>query len=278
MCCLSTGQLVESVNTWDGAFPELLFYSISSGCNSGVECLLPKQNVSRPRHRTRLVGLSWRVAMLKLRTDTQRRLTAEEIFRNLFDMGYSKGDLHELVDATGAQRDTPTNGSAVAEISYPANTVHVYDSVPPHLATVPEIAQEHDVSRQAVYQWIDQGHTPIAGLLSGGAGGQRNVTLLNRRQVAEHARTRSLDESVIQTEQLRVFEELPPHLIDLPSAARQHGRAGGTLHAWVKMGLLRNCGRLTAPVKGGGYIVLDRAEVESVASTRPRRARKQVPY
>ena len=207
--------------------------------------------------------------MLKSRKDAQRGLTAEEIIKDLFDMGYSEGELHQLVSAKSAQIESPINGSA------PASTVGVYESVPSHLATVPEIASQYRVSRQAVYQWIEQGHTPVAGLLTSGSGGQKNVTLLDRQQVADYSNTRSPFDSVDDNDELPVFEELPPHLIDLPTAARKHDRPVGTLHGWVKNGLLHKFGRLRAPVKGGGYIVLDRAEVESVASRRPTRARKQ---
>ena len=254
MCCLSTGQLVESVNTWDGAFPELLFYIKSSGCNSGVECLLPKQNVSRPRHRTRLVGLSWRVAMLKSRTDTQPRPTAEEIIKDLFDMGYSEGDLHELVAATGAQRETPANGSAVAEISYPANTVHVYDTIPTHLTTITDAAEKHEVTRQAIYQWIEKGLIKEAGFVRAGDGGQRNVALLDCAAVQAFVDRRA---------ELKLYDDLPPGRLTIDAAALKYGLNRHTLYMWVKRGHLTEAGRLKASARGGGVIVIDESELIS---------------
>ena len=69
----------------------------------------------------------------------------------------------------------------------------------------------------------------------------------------------------------RVFVELPPGLIDLPAAAAKYGLNRYTLHDWVSNQRLRNCGRLRGSARGGGYILLDEAELRAyIAAPRNR--------
>ena len=58
-----------------------------------------------------------------------------------------------------------------------------------------------------------------------------------------------------------VYRELPEGLIDLPSAAKKFGVNAKTLYHWVRTGKVRSFGRLRARSRGGGYVVVEEAEV-----------------
>ena len=58
-----------------------------------------------------------------------------------------------------------------------------------------------------------------------------------------------------------VYTELPPGLIDLPSAARKFNTPRGTLHAWVRRGHIHSYGRLPGPARGGGIVILKESEI-----------------
>ena len=55
---------------------------------------------------------------------------------------------------------------------------------------------------------------------------------------------------------LPIYDELPAGLIDLPAAAAKYGRSRSTLHRWLNRRYIRLAGRLRAPARGGGYLVL----------------------
>ena len=56
-----------------------------------------------------------------------------------------------------------------------------------------------------------------------------------------------------------IYDELPPGLIDLPSASRKYGIRVRTIRNWVNRGHLDKVGLLKAPARGGGYFVVDEA-------------------
>ena len=58
-----------------------------------------------------------------------------------------------------------------------------------------------------------------------------------------------------------VYTELPPGLIDLPSAAREFGIASSTLHMWLARGHIKSYGRLKGYAKGGGMHLLKATEI-----------------
>ena len=75
-----------------------------------------------------------------------------------------------------------------------------------------------------------------------------------------------------------VYTELPPGLIDLPTAASKYGLNKVTLYRWLTGGRLKRYGRLKAPATGGGYHVMSEDELIAYMSA-PRnkggRPRKQ---
>ena len=52
-----------------------------------------------------------------------------------------------------------------------------------------------------------------------------------------------------------IYDELPPGLIDLPSASRKYGIALGTLHQWAYRGKIPRLGRLRGRATRGGFVV-----------------------
>ena len=67
--------------------------------------------------------------------------------------------------------------------------------------------------------------------------------------------------------------ELPEGLIDLPSAAAkysaEYGVSEGAMRQWVNRGRVAKAGRVKAPARGGGYLVVDEHElVEFMAQPR----------
>ena len=59
----------------------------------------------------------------------------------------------------------------------------------------------------------------------------------------------------------RVYRELPPGLIDLPTASKKYCVKPGTLWFWVRKGNLGSKGRLKGPATGGGYLVICEEEL-----------------
>ena len=63
-----------------------------------------------------------------------------------------------------------------------------------------------------------------------------------------------------------IYTELPPGLIDLPSATRKYNINKETLRYWLLKGRIRTLGRLKAPANGGGYLVMDEEELVNYMS------------
>jgi hypothetical protein len=79
-------------------------------------------------------------------------------------------------------------------------------------------------------------------------------------------------------EGIRIYTELPPGLIDLPSAAKKYDSKVGRFQNWVNRGYLQVHGRLRAPASGGGYLVVNEADLVAqmaLAATRRGRPRKK---
>ena len=58
-----------------------------------------------------------------------------------------------------------------------------------------------------------------------------------------------------------IYAELPPGLIDLPSAAQKYDLNRGTLRNWVTKGYLKRYGRLKGSAQGGGFILVSESEL-----------------
>ena len=60
---------------------------------------------------------------------------------------------------------------------------------------------------------------------------------------------------------LPIYTELPPGLIDVPNASVRYCRSKSTFYQWIRRGYVTVIGRLKAPARGGGYLVLSEAEI-----------------
>ena len=90
---------------------------------------------------------------------------------------------------------------------------------------------------------------------------QDMVTTVAADQVAEQHEIQGLfpdfhDHEIIYTE-----TEVPEGLIDLPAASKKYHCPVGTLQMWVHRGRLQTYGRLKAPARGGGYLLLREDEL-----------------
>ena len=74
----------------------------------------------------------------------------------------------------------------------------------------------------------------------------------------------------------RVYDALPSGLIDVPSAARRYRRSRRTIQSWIRAGRIEEVGRLRAPARGGGYMVVRKAQVEDLIANPPARGRPKV--
>ena len=89
------------------------------------------------------------------------------------------------------------------------------------------------------------------------------------RVVAERAALFDKPQEDLSTDALQQFDQLPVYergalpdgLIDLPTASRKYGVNGSTMRRWVISGKIPSRGRLKAPARGGGYLVLSEAEL-----------------
>ena len=63
-----------------------------------------------------------------------------------------------------------------------------------------------------------------------------------------------------------IYEEVPPGLIDLKTAAEKYGRPLQQLQHWVQRGYLQSYGRIKARARGGGYhLVKEKTLIEQMA-------------
>ena len=118
----------------------------------------------------------------------------------------------------------------------------------------------HGISSEA----LRRASSAIADALAEGVGAhelQDMVTTVAAEQAAEQVETLELfrdlnDQGIIYTE-----TEVPEGLIDLPAASKKYLCPVGTLQMWVHRGRLQTYGRLKAPARGGGYLLLREDEL-----------------
>ena len=74
-------------------------------------------------------------------------------------------------------------------------------------------------------------------------------------------------EPATDADDLPIYTELPEGLIDLPTARKKYGCTRDRFANWVRQGQIEVRGRLRAPAKGGGYLVVSEAELEHRLAT-----------
>ena len=84
-----------------------------------------------------------------------------------------------------------------------------------------------------------------------------------RAALSDELRDDAPTDTPLQFDEHAIHERgaLPEGLIDLPTASRKHGVNGSTLRHWVISGKIPSRGRLKAPARGGGYVVVSEEEL-----------------
>ena len=208
--------------------------------------------------------------MVESGTQGKHTNVLREAIRSSLDAGATPQELFDnvttILDEVGHHGNgspAPDNGDLGSESG---NTVQVYEKVPPHLITITDAADEQGVTRQAVYLWLEKGYIREAGFLRAGDAGRRNVTLLDRAELATLASTEPF---VLDRSELPLYHKLPEGLIDLPAAAKKYKKNVHTMRGWVRRGLVRQRGRLKAPATGGGYLVVSEVDLVEHMATPP---------
>ena len=195
--------------------------------------------------------------------DSDRRSHLQEAIRSFLQSGGTAQEIFEVVTTATREDHHTSNGDyerTGGAVGYQPNPhefdgfVRVYESAPPHLMTVLEAAQKYSMTPAAIYQWIKSGRIAEAGFLRGGSGKQRNVTLIDREEFATLASG---------PDQLPFYDELPEGLITVSEACKKYRRSPRTLRRWWSNGYIRLMGRLRAPARGGGYLVVSTDEIEA---------------
>ena len=78
-------------------------------------------------------------------------------------------------------------------------------------------------------------------------------------------------EPATDSKELPIFAELPEGLIDLPKAQQHYGCTRSLLWNWVRSGQIKIRGRLKAPARGGGYLMVAIADLEERIASPPNR-------
>ena len=139
-----------------------------------------------------------------------------------------------------------------------------------------DLVQRNRKSRES----LDRATKAIADALAEGVGERElldMVTTVATDITVEQPEIPGMFLDVNEQEIIYTEDEVPEGLIDLPSAAQKYNCPVGTLQTWVKRGHLKTFGRLKAPARGGGYVllleadVLDRATAPLNKGGRPRK-------
>ena len=179
--------------------------------------------------------------------------------------GVSERDILSMVTVTASELDTNGHGGN-------GHDLPVFTDLPDGLIDLPTAADKYGHSRQLLWQWVTQGRLPERGLLRRPGSTVANIVVAEAdlEQPTKNGH-QDLDGD------LPVFNELPAGLIDVPSAVKKYGCQNSTLRKWIARGLLSSHGRLRAPARGGGYLVVSEDQLmERLASPSKRgRPRKQ---
>ena len=162
--------------------------------------------------------------------------------------GVSERDILSMVTVTASELDTNGNGGN-------GHDLPVFTDLPDGLIDLPTAADRYGHSRQLLWQWVTQGRLPERGLLRRPGSTVANIVVAEADLVEQCEPT-----SVASDDDLPMYDELPPGLIDLPSAAKEYGCKVSRFHGWVKRGHLRVRGRLRAP-QGTGYSLVLESEL-----------------
>ena len=177
--------------------------------------------------------------------------------------GVSERDILSMVTVTASELDTNGHGGN-------GHDLPVFTDLPDGLIDLPTAADRYGHSRQLLWQWVTQGRLPERGLLRRPGSTVANIVVAEG-DLVERCKTTS----VVADDDLPMYDELPPGLIDLPSAAKKYGCKGSRLRGWVHRGHLLVRGRLRAPQGTGYSLVLESELVHRLKTVNPKGGRSR---
>ena len=123
-----------------------------------------------------------------------------------------------------------------------------------------DLGERNGTSRES----LDRAIRAVADALAEGIGERElldMVTTVAADIAVEQPEIPGLLPDVDEQEIIYTEDGVPEGLIDLPSAAQKYNCPVGTLQTWVRRGHLKTFGRLKAPARGGGYVLLLEADI-----------------
>ena len=202
--------------------------------------------------------------MLEYKDPEKLHGAARNYLNGLVQAGLPKEDLmvmvQELPDATPGDQEQPLERDL--ETIFPVLREGLID--------VPSACGKYGVSSQAIHAALRRGALTPVGRLQSANGGPGSVVLNEAELVAQ---LRGSD----STDNLPIYMELPPGTIDVPTALRKYNLKQSMLRSWIDKGQVIPVGRLRAPAKGGGYLVLNEAELQTYIAAPKRRGRPKKP-
>ena len=150
-------------------------------------------------------------------------------------------ELSPRIQVTQAIKDAFTEGVTEAEILDMVGAAIV--ELRPGVIDLPAAARKYQVPRRIIRSWIEQGKLTVKGRTKSMVPGNE-LTFVSDAEVGALAKAH------------RVYDELPPGAIDLPSAARKYELHPKTVHDWVEKGYVKSLGRLRGSARGGGFVIV----------------------
>ncbi len=95
----------------------------------------------------------------------------------------------------------------------------------------------------------------------------------NRTYILAEIEDRLRSDGFNAEEAERVVTTLEPKPITIQQASDEFGIPKGTLGRWIHIGHLTPVGRVKFPARGGGKVLVDRAQVEEMVRNPPRNGR-----
>ena len=119
-----------------------------------------------------------------------------------------------------------------------------------------------------VRESLDRANSAIAEALAKGVDARELLDMVTT-VASEQLEIPGLFPDLNEEEPIYTDTEVPEGLIDLPRAARKYGHRIARLQRWVQRGHLKVYGRLKAPARGGGYLLLNEGELLERMSAPP---------
>ena len=123
-----------------------------------------------------------------------------------------------------------------------------------------DLGERNGTSRES----LDRAIKAVADALAEGVGERElldMVTTVAAVIAVEQPEIPGLFPDVDEQEIIYTDTEVPAGLIALPVAAKKYSRPITTLQSWVQRGHLPTYGRVKAPARGGGYILISESDL-----------------